>query len=413
MGVTEPVRLDKRFAREPWSVYPALRADVPARPVIMPDGVPGWLVTRYAEARMLLDDPRVSKDLARGVELFPSGTAGPYGQPLAGHMLNADPPDHTRLRGLVSKAFTPRAVARLRPRIEEITDGLLDTVAGEDVIDLMDAFAFPLPIAVISELLGVPHADRERLRAWVRAIVSGAPADVQQVASDEVLVYFRSLVADKRAVATEDMLSDLVRVTDGGDRLTEDELVAMAFLLLLAGHETTVNLIGNSVLALIRNPDQLKALRDDPALLPAAVEEFLRFEGPLHIATLRFTVADVPVGDAVIPAGSFVMVSLLAANRDPERFASPDELDIGRSATGHVAFGHGIHYCLGAPLARLEMEIAIGRLLDRFDVALVGDVESLRWRGSTLVHGLRNLPVRLLPIRSSDEVAGRPADLGQ
>jgi cytochrome P450 len=397
MGVSgEPLRLDKRLARDPWSVYPALRADVPARPVIMPDGVPGWLVTRYAEAKALLDDPRVSKDRVKGLDLFPDDTAGVHALPVARHMLVSDPPDHTRLRTLVSKAFTPRAVARLRPRVEEITDDLLGGLPTGEVVDLLDSFAFPLPIAVISELLGVPYEDRERMRAWTKAFVSGAPSDVQQRASDEVMAYFRTLVAGKRAVPTEDMLSDLVRVTDGGDRLSEDELVAMAFLLLLAGHETTVNLIGNSVLALVRHPDQMKALRADPTALPGAVEELLRYESPLHIATLRFTTEPVPLGNVEIPAGQFVMVSLLAANRDAERFAEPDRLDITRSAVGHLAFGHGIHYCLGAPLARLEAEVALGRLLARFEtVTLAGDVHELRWRGSTLVHGLRNLPVRL------------------
>lgn len=394
MGVAEPLRLDRMLVRDVWSVYPALRADEPVRPVIMPDGVPGWLVTRYAEAKALLDDPRISKDVAKGLDLFPEDTAGVHALPVARHMLVSDPPDHTRLRKLVSKAFTPRAVARLRPRIEQITDRLLDAMSG--TVDLMDVFAFPLPIAVISDLLGVPHSDRDRMRAWTKALVSGAPADAQQQASDEVMAHFRTLVAEKRARPTDDMLSDLVQVTDDGDRLTEDELVAMAFLLLLAGHETTVNLIGNSVLALLRHPDQLKALRADPALLPGAVEEFLRYEGPLHIATLRFTTEPVEIGEALIPTGEFVMVSLLAANRDGDRFTDPDQLDITRSAVGHLAFGHGIHYCLGAPLARLEAVTAIGRLLRRFDtITLAGDVEELRWRGSSLVHGLHNLPVRL------------------
>jgi cytochrome P450 len=395
----QPLRLDRMLVRDPRSVYAGLRTEAPVQQVVMPDGVPGWLVTDHADARVLLDDRRLSKDHRRAADLR-SGPAGAYSLPLANHMLNLDPPDHTRLRKLVSKAFTSRAVARLRPAIERIADDLLDAMAADlaahGEVDLLDALAFPLPIAVISELLGVPHADRARLRMWSKAFTSGVPTEVLVRASDEVGAYLADLVAAKRAEPTEDLLSDLVQVSDEGDRLSENELVSMALLLIVAGHETTVNLIGNSVLALLRHPDQFAALRADPALLPGAIEEFLRYDGPIHIATIRFTTEPVPVGDVTIPAGEFVMISLLEANRDADRFSDPDRLDITRPAGGHLAFGHGIHYCVGAPLARLETRITLDRLLSRFDtLALAGDPTELQWRGSLLIHGLRNLPVRL------------------
>jgi cytochrome P450 len=307
-------------------------------------------------------------------------------------MLNDDPPDHTRLRKLVTKAFTSRAISRLRPQIERITDDLLDGIDGET--DLIESFAFPLPIAVISELLGVPHEDRARIQAWSYKFISGVPAEPLKIAADEVTAYLRELAAAKRITPAEDLLSDLVHVSDDGDRLSEDELVAMAFLLLIAGHETTVHLLGNAVLSLLRNPKQEELLRGDPSLLPGAVEEFLRTGSPIHIATLRFTAEPVAVGDTEIPAGEFVWISLLAANADEARFEDPYDFDVTRPAGGHLAFGHGIHYCLGAPLARLKGEIAIGRLLARFpSLQLAVDPADLRWRSSTLVRGLRRLPV--------------------
>ncbi len=355
-----------------------------------------WLVTSYAEAKLLLGDPRLSKDSTRALELFPPGTAGAYASSLSAHMLSSDPPDHTRLRKLVNKAFTPRTVSRLRPRIEQITDELLDDMAAGSTVDLMESLAFPLPISVICELLGVPDSDRGKFGAWTEPFVAATSPEELRQAHEELTAYLEALVDAKRAAPAEDLLSDLTRVSDEGDRLSQAELVSMAFLLLVAGYETTVNLIGNSVLALLQNSDQMAMLRADPSLLPNAVEEFLRFEGPVNIATVRFTTEPVLVGDVEIPADELVMISLLAANRDGDRFADPDHLDITRPAGGHVAFGHGIHYCVGAPLARLEAEIALGRLLGRFgELALDADPAALRWRDSTLMHGLQTLPVRL------------------
>jgi cytochrome P450 len=388
------LKLDREFVQKPHESYERLRRVGPVHRASLAPGLEGWLVTGYTEARSLLNDPRLSKDNARAVALFPDGTAGPHASPLASNMLNADPPDHTRLRRLVNKAFTPRTVSRLRPRIEEIAQSLLDDMAGD--VDLMESFAFPLPITVICELLGIPGADREKFRDWSTPLVGIAHTGDIAAASAEMSAYLGGLVAEKRATPSEDLLSDLVHVSDQGDHLSEADLLAMAFLLLVAGFETTVNLIGNSVLALLRHPGQLAALRADPALMPKAVEEFLRFESPLHSATVRVTTEPVRVGEVEIPADEFVMISLLAANRDGGRFADPDRLDISRATAGHLAFGYGIHHCVGAPLARLEGEIALGRLLKRFpDLALDGEPAELRWNRSTLMRGLSVLPVRL------------------
>jgi cytochrome P450 len=395
----EPIRLDQDFIQHPHVAYERLRAEAPVRPAIMPRGLRVWLVTGYADAKALLADPRLSKDNNRARELFEArvtGSTSAFSSSLAAHMLNMDPPDHTRLRKLVNKAFTGRTVSRLRPRIAQIADELLDSVAAAGTVDLLESFAFPLPITVISELLGIPGEDRDRFRGWSNMIVSAASPERLRENSTAMAGYLAELIAAKRAEATDDLLSNLVHVSEEGDKLSEVELISMAFLLLVAGHETTVNLIGNGVLALLERPDQLAALRADPSLLPNAVEEFLRFEGPVNIATLRFTTEPVRVGDVEIPAGEFVMVSLLAANRDGDRFAGPDRLDVTRPAGGHLAFGHGIHYCVGAPLARLEAEIALGKLVSRFGtLALDGPATSLRWRDSTLMRGLHTLPVRV------------------
>jgi cytochrome P450 len=394
--VSEPAKLNRAFYQEPHAVYQRLREEGPVRPASLYRGLTVWLVTRYAEAKTLLADPRLSKDSARALELFPEGTAGALASSLSAHMLTSDPPDHTRLRKLVSKAFTARTVARLRPRIEQITGELLDGMAAAGSVDLLESFAFPLPIAVICELLGVPDSDRDKFRAWSSPFVAAASEDEMRTAHEELTAYLNALVANKRLTPGEDLLSELVQVSDEGDRLSQDEVVSMAFLLLVAGHETTVNLIANAVLALLDNPEQMTALRADPSLLPNAVEEFLRFEGPINIATVRFTTEPVLVGDVEIPADEFVMISLLSANRDAERFADPDRLDITRAPGGHLAFGHGIHYCLGAPLARLEGEIALGRLLDRFpELELDTEPATLEWRISTLIRGLHTLPVRV------------------
>jgi cytochrome P450 len=400
--MNELTALGREFVQDPWAVYRRLRAAGPVQRVLAPGGIPMWLVTSYADARTLLADPRLSKDHAGVRELFPPGEAGPYNSPLAAHMLNSDPPAHTRLRRLVNQALTARTVSRLRPRIEHVADELLGALPAGSPADLIEAYAVPLASTVICELLGVPAADRSNFRAWSKAFVSAVPPHVVRDAERSVMAYLTALTDAKRVTPSDDLLSDLVHISGQPGQLWPDELVRMAFLLLVAGFETTVSLIGNGVLSLLRHPGQLSLLRSDPSLLPGAIEEFLRYEGPLHVATMRFTTEPVLIGGAQIPADALVLISLLAANRDEARFADPHVLDITRQDPGHLAFGHGIHYCAGAPLARLEGQIAIGRLLSRFPaLALPGgpgepaEPGELHWRGSVLMHSLSSLPVRL------------------
>jgi cytochrome P450 len=386
--------LGAEYFSDPYSVHARLREQHPVAQVIMPGGTPAWLITGYPQARAALTDPRLLK-LPKGWRPEPDSLLAS----LDLHMLNLDPPDHDRLRKLVNKAFTPRRVEQLRPRITAITAALLDDMPAGREVDLLASFAFPLPITVICELLGVPVADRDQFRAWSATIVADTvSAEVFTEHATAMTGYFRGLLAARRREPAGDLLSALISARDEGDQLSENELLSMAFLLLVAGHETTVNLIGNGTLALLLNPGELARLRADRSLLGGAVEELLRYVNPVSNATFRFAGEPVEIDGVSIGEGEVVFVSLSGANRDPSRYADPGRLDLGRDTSGHVAFGHGIHYCLGAPLARLEAEIAFGALLDRFgEITLAVPPDELRWRPSTLIHGLETLPVRLRP----------------
>ena len=386
--------LGAEYFSDPYSVHARLRAKDPVAHVIMPGGTPAWLITGYAQARAALTDPRLRK-LPKGWRPEPDSILAS----LDLHMLNLDPPDHERLRKLVNKAFTARRVEQLRPRITAITAGLLDDMSTRQEVDLLTSFAFPLPITVICELLGVPVADRDQFRAWSATIVADAvsPA-VFQAHATAMTSYFQALLAARRREPADDLLSALISARDEEDRLSENELLSMAFLLLVAGHETTVNLIASGMLALLLNPGELARLQADPLLLDSAVEELLRYVNPVNNATFRFTGEPVEIGGVPVGPNEVVLVSLSGADRDPSRYADPDRLDLGRDSGGHLAFGHGIHYCLGAPLARLEAEIAFRGLLERFgSMTLAVPPDALRWRPSTLIHGLESLPVRLVP----------------
>jgi len=400
----EPRPLGDRYFQDPLAVFAPMREESPVTPVLFPNGERQWLITRYADVRAALGDPRLHKDWA-GKLTGPDWTPDPVTGYLSRHLLNSDPPDHTRLRRLVSKGFTARRVAGLRPRVEEITATLLDSMeerlrAGEAEVDLIEAFAFPLPVIVICELLGVPAGDRDSFKEWSHAMLAsvGEPGQFRTAATS-MYHYFRELLEAKRKSPADDLVSALIAVRDAddpADAFDERELVAMLFLLLVAGHETTANLIASGTLALLTHPAELDRLRADSALLPGAVEELLRYSNPLNHATERFTLEPVTIGGVTIPAREWVLCVTSSANRDPLRFPDPDRLDVGRDAGGHVAFGHGIHYCLGAPLARLEGEVAFGSLLARFpDLGLAADPATLRWRPSSLIHGLETLPVRL------------------
>ncbi|GAB3579621.1 cytochrome P450 [Amycolatopsis endophytica] len=394
----QPLPLGEDFIQDAHTVGASLREGAPVRFVLLPGGFPVWLVTGYAEARAAMTDPRLSSDgVYDRLERLRLGedVESAFSPDLAKNLLNLDPPDHTRLRKLVATAFTTRTVAPLRPRIEQITDELLDAMAGQDVVDLLPAYAYPLPIRVICELLGIPFADRDEFTSWSHTMVAASTPEEIGAASMRMAAYLGDLVDAKRAEPGADLLSRLVHLSEDGDRLSRPELIATAVVLLTGGFETTVNLISSGMLALLEHPDQLRLLRSDRSLLPGAIEEFLRFETPNNLSSPRYTTEPVELGGVEIPAGQFVMVSWLAANR-AGRFAEPDRLDITRPVGGHLAFGHGIHYCLGAPLARLEGEIAFGRLLDRFPrIEAAVPAESLRWRFSTAMHGLESLPLRL------------------
>jgi cytochrome P450 len=390
------------YFQNPLAHFAWMRAEAPVSLAVIPDSWPAWFVTDYTEARAALADPRLVKDIRKMAQAQQGRTAATGPDFLSTNLLNVDPPDHTRLRRLVLKAFTSRRIAALRPRVEEITSSLLDTIAdgaagGAGSVDLLQAFAFPLPVTVICELLGVPAIDQEQFGAWAHAVVAiEETQDALQEAVAAMSGYFTSLLAAKRRSPLGDLLSALVTARDDDESLSEFELIALVYLLLTAGHETTVNLIANGVLALLTHPAELARLRDDPALLPSAVEELLRYAGPLNHATERFTLEPTEIGGVTIPANKLVICATSAANHDPARFPDPGRLDLGRDATGHVAFGHGIHYCLGAPLARMEAEVAFGALLSRFPrLSLTVPVTELRWRPSSFVHGLESLPVRL------------------
>jgi cytochrome P450 len=374
------------FRGDPHAVYARWRRSSPVHRVRLPHGITAWLVTRYDDARQALTDPR----LLNAALTVRTGAAAAWSQ----HMLGADPPDHTRLRRLVSGAFTARRIEALRPRIEQITDELLAAMAGRERVDLIDALAFPMPIQVICELLGIPTADRDAFRRWSDVIVSGSPSGDRLPGAMRAMVdYIHELVVERRVHPGDDLLSDLIGVREAHDRLSGDELSSMVFLLVIAGHETTANLIGNGVYLLLQDRRRWDQLRAAPALLPSAIEEFLRYEGPVATSTLRIAAADLTIGDADVKAGDAVMVSLLSASHDEHRFPEAELLRLDRKQNTHLAFGHGIHYCLGAPLARLEAHIAFGGLLDRFPrLALAVPAQDLVWQEG-LMRGLRHLPV--------------------
>jgi cytochrome P450 len=386
--------LDPDFVADPYPTYHRLRADDPAH-----RSAQGfWVLTRYDDVVSVLRDPRMGKEAIEAL------VAARYGAPAPAvglSMLVRDPPDHTRLRGLVSKAFTPRVVEVLRPHIQEIVDSLLDRVEAAGAMDLIADFAYPLPVIVICEMLGVPVEDRERFKQWgldiarsLDAILLPPGSEVAKRGAEarrRLADYFRALIAERRTAPRGDLLSGLIAAEEAGDTLSEDELLATCILLLIAGHETTVNLIGNGTLALLRHPREFRRLHDHPELIQNAVEELLRFDGPVQ-RTTRIPSKDVMVGGQKIPKGDLVMTFIGAADRDPAHFPDPDRLDIARSDNRHIAFGWGIHFCLGAPLARVEGQIAINTLARRLPkLALATDTPE--YRESLTLRGLRTLPV--------------------
>ncbi|WP_214408258.1 cytochrome P450 family protein [Pseudonocardia lacus] len=382
------------FWRDPYPAYAGLLAEHPVRKVRMGDGEV-WFLSRYEDVRAALADQRLSKDWR--YTLPPEQRADKPVAPIP-MMILMDPPEHTRLRKLVSRSFTLRRMEALRPRVAQIAGELIDGLPADGAVDVMSRYAFMLPVLVICELLGVPAEDRDDFAAWSNDMVDAADR-AEGMANDSsarLYGYLSELIAAKRENPDDALISALIQVAEDDDRLSEPELVAMAMMLLIAGHETTVNLIGNGLLALLTHPDQLALLRERPELIGSAVEEFLRWDSPVHTTPARFAAEDVEYSGVVIPAGSVVVLSLAAANRDERHTEEPAELRVDRDASGHVAFGHGLHHCLGAQLARIEGQEGIGALIARRpDIALAVDPDELVHRRSTLVRGLKQLPVVL------------------
>jgi cytochrome P450 len=400
--VHDPVNIaSAEFKANPFPFYARLRAEAPVYRMTLPTKEPAWLVTRYDDVAMVLKDERFVKHEANA--LTPEQIARrPWFRKvfkmLKRSMLNQDPPDHTRLRALVHKAFTPRMIELMRDRVVDLTEELLENVQGRGRIDLIRDYALPLPSTIIAEMLGVPAGDRHAFHRWSSALLSAAvstPALLKAIPNIWALLrYMRKIIKKRRADLKDDLISALIRVEESGDRLSEDELLAMALLLLVAGHETTVNLIGNGTLALLEHPDEMERLRNDPSLIKMAVEEILRYTSPVEMATERYTREDVTIAGVTIPRGEMVFAVIASANRDDRQFANPDSLDVAREPNKHLSFGLGPHFCLGAPLARLEGQLAIDTLLRRApDLRLTIAPDQLRWRRGLLLRGLESLPL--------------------
>jgi len=392
---------------DPYPLFAQIQADGPVHEATLADGHRAWLIVGHEQARAALSHPGLSKDmraaLARDETVVAEGLPGPA---FARHMLSTDPPDHTRLRRLASAAFSRPRIAALRPRVQAIAGRLLDDLQARagTAVDLVKGFAFPLPFTVISELLGVPEPDRDRLGTWFTTLLAPSSAPEPPAgavaASADIAGYLAGLLARKRAHPGQDLVTDLVRAADHDGSLSEQEMLSTIFQLVVAGHDTTTSLIGNATVALLTHPGQRDALAADPALIPHAIEEILRWDAPVPHSTFRYTTRDVTIGGTVIPAFTQVIISLAAAGRDPARYHNPDTLDTARPDTSHLAFGHGIHHCLGARLARLEAVTALTTLLARYPaMRLAVPRPALRWdHGDGLVlRGLSELPVILRP----------------
>jgi cytochrome P450 len=391
------------FRAHAHETYARMRANAPVFQQAGMDGqTPIWFVTGAAEAeQVLLDSQAFARDPARVSDELAAAFQNPDPRVRAitdNHMLNRDGDDHRRLRALVSKAFTPRVIEAMRPRVEAIAAALLDRVAPQGQMELIGDYAFPLPITVIAELLGVPTDRQDNFRTWSDAFVRPAITPEEQMASMGQLQafasYMQQLVAERRQNPRDDLISRLIYAEEQGDRLNESELFSMIALLIVAGHETTVSLIGNATLALLRHPQAWAELRENPALIPTAVEELLRYDSPVERALTRFVARDTALAGKQLRRGELLIVVLGSANRDDARFNDPTTLDIHRAPNPHLAFGKGIHYCLGAPLARLEAEIALRALIERFpDLRLAAEPSDLAWRAVPLFRSLVRLPV--------------------
>ncbi|MEP6635743.1 MAG: cytochrome P450 [Acidobacteriota bacterium] len=389
-----------QFKANPFPFLAHLRSFEPVYRTTLPDKTPVWLLTRYEDVNALFKDDRFPKDRRSAMtpeQLRKLPWVPPMFRPLERNMLDLDQPDHTRLRGLVHKAFTPHLVEQMRDRAQTLADELLDMVAPSGRMDLIKDYALPLPTTIITEILGVPTSDHDKFHKWSKAVVSltSPRATLRVVPGVWMFIrYLRSFFKVRRRDPRDDLVSALILAEEAGDRLSEDELLAMVFLLLIAGHETTVNLIGSGMLGLMEHPEQLEMLRRDPALIKPAVEELLRYTAPVFMTTERYARADTTIQSVTIPRGQMTLGVIGSANRDEAVFENPNQLDITREPNKHLSFGQGIHFCLGAPLARMEAQIAINTLLRRMpELRMKISPDSLRWRPSMILRGLDALPV--------------------
>jgi cytochrome P450 len=391
-----PARLDTdEFFADAHGAFSALRDTAPAVRVVINGGIEAWLITRHDAARQALTDERMAKDVQHW-RAFHAGEVpftGDVAVAARRNILSTDPPDHTRLRSALASAFTPRRVEALRPWISRIVADLLDVLAPKGSADLVAEFALPIPMTVICELFGVPAEHRQNIRSWTETLFHGAEPDRMRQASDDIDSLLGEVIAAGRAGAHDDFTATLVRAHDEG-RLSAQELVMLMRAMLAGGNETTINLLGNAVAALLRRPDQLAVLTERPERWPDAIEEVLRWDGPIQNSIWRFAATDIDIEGVRIPRGDAIIVGLAAANRDERHFSAPDTFDIDRTDRAHLAFGRGIHHCVGAPLARLEAAIALPALFDRLpDLRLAVPWTDLRYRRSTMSRSLLSLPV--------------------
>ncbi|HDR7795927.1 TPA: cytochrome P450 [Bacillus luti] len=389
-----------QFKEDAYDIYKESRKMQPILFVNQVEMGKEWLITRYEDALPLLKDNRLKKD---PTNVFSQDTMNMFlsidnGDHLTTHMLNSDPPNHNRLRSLVQKAFTPKMITQLQGRIQDVADDLLNDIKQKGSLNLVDDYSFPLPIIVISEMLGIPKEDQAKFRIWSHAVIASpeTPEEIKETEMQlsEFITYLQYLVDVKRKEPKEDLVSALILAESEGHKLSAPELYSMIMLLIVAGHETTVNLITNTVLALLENPEQLQLLKDNPNFIDAAIEEGLRYYSPVEVTTARWAAEPFQIHDQTIQKGDMIIIALASANRDESVFEKPEIFDITRENNRHIAFGHGSHFCLGAPLARLEAKIAIITLFQRMPALQIkGNRAEIRWQGNYLMRSLKELPL--------------------
>jgi len=407
MPTTAPVKsipqvdiTSAKFKTNPFPFYAQLRAEAPVFPVTLPTKQRAWLVTRYEDVLNVLKDERFAKDRRNAMtpeQLKKMPWVPPMFKPLERNMLDLDSPDHTRLRALVHKAFTPRLIEQMRDQVQVLANELLDAAEPKGGMDVIADFALPLPLTLIGRILGIPVEDNPKFHLWTKRVVSAGSTKNPILLIPTVMKfmgYFRKLIKERGLHPKDDLITALVQAKEGSDQMSEDEVLSMIIILLIAGHETTVNLIGSGTLALLEHPDQIALLRTEPTLIKPAIEELLRFVCPVETASERYAREDITLAGTTIPRGELVLAAIGSANRDSDYFDNPDVLDITRENNKHLAFGHGSHYCLGTPLARLEGQIAIQTLINRMpNLRLSVAPDQIRWRGGFILRGVEALPM--------------------